>query len=67
MWFVGTAISLAQMAAAWIAAVRLRRKARLFPGVSTEGVPVLENVAATLRPINPDFPSPVTSTRPAHW
>src|SRR5579875_3335886 len=28
------------------------------------GVPVLESVAATLRPIRPDFPIPVTTTRP---
>ena len=30
----------------------------------TEGVPVEENVAAIFRPINPDLPMPVTTTRP---
>ncbi len=31
-----------------------------------EGVPVLENVADIFRPIRPDFPIPVTTTRPSH-
>ena len=29
-----------------------------------DGVPVLEKVAAIFRPINPDLPSPATTTRP---
>ncbi len=31
------------------------------------GVPVLAKVAAILRQIKPDFPSPVTTTLPRHW
>ena len=42
-WFAGTTVSLAQMALAWLAAVRMRRKARPFPGISIEEVPVLES------------------------
>lgn len=43
VWFAGTLMSLAQMALAWIAAVRIRRKARPFLGISIDGVPVLES------------------------
>jgi TonB family protein len=43
LWSAGTAVSLAQIALAWLAALRIRRKARPFPGVSIEGVPVLES------------------------
>jgi TonB family protein len=43
IWFAGTAISLAQVALAWLAAARLRRKARRFPGISLKGVEVLES------------------------
>ncbi|SRN26651.1 Uncharacterised protein [Shigella flexneri] len=31
-----------------------------------EGVPVLANVAAILRPMCPDFPIPMTTTFPLH-
>jgi TonB family protein len=41
-WFAGTGVSLAQMALAWLAAVRIRRKARPFRGISIDRVPVLE-------------------------
>ena len=33
---------------------------------NNDGVPILANVAAVFRPINPDLPSPVTTTRPLH-
>ena len=43
------------------------RRARASAGCrNTEGVPVLENVAAIFRPIRPDLPMPITTTRPLH-
>ena len=42
-WLVGTGISLAQMALAWLVAARIRRQARRFPGISIEGAEVLES------------------------
>jgi TonB family protein len=41
-WAVGSAISFAKMVLAWLAVARIRRKARPFPGISIEGVPVFE-------------------------
>src|SRR3974390_2022145 len=43
VWLSGAAVSLAQMAQAWLAAIRIRREARPFPAVSIEGVDVLES------------------------
>ena len=48
LWFAGTAISLAQMAVAWLAVVRIGRKARPFPGIAVEGVKVLESPAGSM-------------------
>ena len=48
LWFAGTAMSLVQMALAWITAVRIRRKARPFPGISIKGVPVLESAPGSM-------------------
>lgn len=43
LWFAGTAMSLAQMALAWMGVVRIRQKAHPFPGISIDGVAVLQS------------------------
>jgi TonB family protein len=57
LWAAGSAVSLAQMALAWLAVLRIRRKARPFPGISVEGVPVLESgpgaMPMTFGPLRP--------------
>jgi TonB family protein len=48
LWLCGAGIGLAQIVLAWLAMVRIRRRARRFSGLSMDGVPILETRRGTM-------------------